>query len=92
MADLRAGLRTEMADLRADLRTEMAAGHEDLRREMQQGFDRIWQAMTDLGSSLRREIADARVETFRWSFVFWIGQVAVLIGVLAFMLRGIAPR
>jgi len=91
-AGLRADLRTEMAALRADLRTEMAASREDLRKEMQQGFERIWKAMIDLGVSLRREIADARVETFRWSFLFWIGEVAVLGGLMAFMLRGVAPR
>jgi hypothetical protein len=92
MAGLRADLRTEMAGTCADLRGEIADMATGLRAEMQQGFERIWKAMADLGVGLRRELADARVETFRWSCVFWIGQVAVLISVLTFMLRGVIPR
>ena len=60
----------------------------DLRVEMQKGFTGIWQAMADL----RQEFADARVELLRWSFLFWIGQVVAVASLLAFMLRGVAPR
>jgi hypothetical protein len=35
----------------------------------------------------RQEIAAVRVELIRWSFVFWLGQIAAMIGVLAFMFR-----
>ena len=38
-------------------------------------------------TSVRQEIATTRVETLKWSFVFWIGQVAAMAGLLAFMLR-----
>ena len=38
-------------------------------------------------AAIRAELATARVETLRWSFVFWIGQVAAVAALLAFMLR-----
>jgi hypothetical protein len=38
-------------------------------------------------SSVRQEVATTRVEMLKWSFVFWIGQVAAMAGLLAFMLR-----
>ena len=38
-------------------------------------------------TSVRRELATTRVETLKWSFVFWVGQVAAMAGLLAFMLR-----
>jgi hypothetical protein len=38
-------------------------------------------------SSIRAELANARVETLRWSFVFWVGQVLAVAGLLAFMFR-----
>ncbi len=38
-------------------------------------------------TDLRREVSTTRVEMLKWSFVFWIGQVAAMAGLLAFMLR-----
>ena len=38
-------------------------------------------------ASVRGELATTRVEMLRWSFVFWIGQVAAVAALLAFMLR-----
>ena len=84
----------------AELRVEMAKMRSELRQEMQQGFAHMCQAMAsmqlslrkemaDLQVTLRKELADNRVELIRWSFLFWIGQVAVMIGVLAYMLRGV---
>lgn len=37
--------------------------------------------------AVTQEIATTRVELLRWSFVFWVGQVAAIAGLLAFMLR-----
>ena len=42
---------------------------------MQQGF-----------SAIRQEMAVGHVAWLRWSFLFWIGQVAALAGLLAIML------
>jgi hypothetical protein len=52
--------------------TEAEAG---LRLEMHQGF-----------AAIRQEMAASHVEWLRWSFLFWIGQVAVMAGLLALML------
>jgi len=38
-------------------------------------------------ASVRAEIATTRVELLKWSFAFWVGQVAVMAGLLSFMLR-----
>ena len=37
--------------------------------------------------ALRQELAITRVELIRWSFLFWIGQVAAMFGMLALMRR-----
>src|SRR6185436_6179569 len=37
--------------------------------------------------SVRQEIATTRVEMLKWSFLFWLGQVAAMAGLLGFMLR-----
>jgi hypothetical protein len=42
-------------------------------------------------TAIRAELANTRVEILRWSFVFWIGQVAAVAALLAFMLRAWKP-
>ena len=37
--------------------------------------------------SHRQELATTRVEMLKWSFLFWIGEISVIAGLLAFMLR-----
>jgi hypothetical protein len=81
-----------VATAAAELRVEMADMRAAIRQEMHQGFERIWQAIADLKVSLRHEIASTRVDTLRWSFLFWISEVGVLVSLLAYMLRGVAPR
>ena len=38
---------------------------------------------------LEGRMADLRAELLKWSFLFWIGQVAAMAALLAFMLRGL---
>jgi hypothetical protein len=44
-------------------------------------------ALSDGLAAIRQETATARLEMLKWSFVFWIGQVAAVAGLLAFMRR-----
>ena len=46
------------------------------RNEMIDGFSRVVDRM-----------ADMKVELLRWSFAFWISQVAVIMALLSYMLR-----
>jgi len=48
---------------------------------------RLTQEISGLRVDVVREVHAIRVDLFKWSFLFWIGQVAAMIGVLAFMLR-----
>ena len=48
----------------------------DFQRSLQEGL-----------GGIRTELANARVEMLRWSFAFWVGQVAAIAALLAFMLR-----
>jgi hypothetical protein len=36
---------------------------------------------------MTRDIAALRVELLKWSFLFWVGQVATMAGLLSFMHR-----
>jgi hypothetical protein len=47
----------------------------------------ISKALNDGLTAIRQETAAGRLEMLKWSFVFWIGQVAAVAGLLAFMRR-----
>jgi hypothetical protein len=82
-------LRVEMAQGFGGLRQEMSSLEGRLRQEMGGLEGRLRQEMGGLEGRLHKEIGGQRVESLRWSFVFWIGQVAAMAALLGFMLRGL---
>ena len=64
------------------LSQEISAFRVDITRELHESLAAVRQEFTG-------ELASVRVELIRWSFLFWMGQVAVTIGALAFMLRSV---
>ena len=83
-------LRLEMTTGFAAVRHEMAAEFAAVRHEMAAGFGAVRQEF----AAVRQEIADTRVEIagvkldiIKWSFVFCVGQVVVIGGLMAILLR-----
>jgi hypothetical protein len=58
------------------LAIEISALRVDLSREL-----------ANLRVDVARDVSALRVELLKWSFLFWVGQVATMAGLLAFMLR-----
>jgi hypothetical protein len=48
---------------------------------------RLAEELAELRVALVREIHDGRVETIKWVFLFWVGQMTAFAGLLAFMFR-----
>ncbi len=46
---------------------------------------RLAEELTGLRLQITQELVTTRVDMLKWSFVFWIGQVAAMAGLLAFM-------
>ncbi len=67
---------TTVCTERMDLRGEHLASRQDLV----EGFARV-----------REEMGNLRVELLRWSFAFWIGQVAATAGLMALLIRLLQP-
>lgn len=59
-------------DERLDLRLKDCARREDLVR---------------IEGRLSSRISETKVEILRWSFAFWIGQIATIAALLSYMLR-----
>jgi hypothetical protein len=75
-------LTEEISGLRADLYREIQA----IRLEFHDGLAAVRQEM----ATLRADMAAMRADTLKWSFLFWIGQVATIAALLSFMLRASA--
>ncbi len=60
----------------------------ELRQEMTKMDAGIRVAITEGLSKIRAEMGEMRVDTLRWAFLFWLGQVAATGTLLAYMLRG----
>ena len=48
---------------------------------------RLAEELATLRVALIQEIHDGRVQTIRWTFVFWAGQMTACVAVLALLLR-----
>jgi hypothetical protein len=71
----------------AELGADIGRAHSDLHQEMTTMDAGIRVALTEGLSKIRVEMTDMRVEVLRWSFLFWLGQVAATATLLALMLR-----
>jgi len=98
LAEEISGVRVELSAVRTDIVRELHAGLGSVRQEMHAGLGSVRQELATARVEMRQELATARVEvhqllatsrveTLRWSFLFWVGQVAAMAGLLALMFR-----
>jgi hypothetical protein len=90
-AQVGAGIRVDMAAMGASIRQEMAQMGAGIREDMAAMGASIRQEMAQMGAGIREDVArmgaDVRVEMLKWSFLFWIGQVVTMTGIIGLMLR-----
>ena len=65
----------------------ISACTERFERRLVEEISKIRVDVAHLGADLRQEMAAGRVELFRWCFLFWIGQVLAIGGLMGVMLR-----
>ena len=78
VAETEAALRLEIEKVRADLTKEIEKVRADLTKEIEQVRLEVEKVRADLTVQIERSQA---VQT-RWAFLFWISQMAVLLGLL----------
>ena len=88
--DLGAETRAEFQELRgeiAELRQRMDAGFAESKREIAE----VRQSVVDVKQELKREIADVRervadvkAELIKWTFLFWLGTIGIVLLLLRF--------
>ncbi|MFQ5594499.1 MAG: LA_3696 family protein [Anaerolineae bacterium] len=77
-ADVRSDLSQQTADVRSDLSQQIA----DVRSDLSQQIADVEVRLSERISELKVEMASTGAELTRWMFVFWVGQLAVILGVL----------
>ncbi|HDQ14419.1 MAG TPA: hypothetical protein ENN41_06360 [Sediminispirochaeta sp.] len=80
VAEQHAGLRSEMHEQIAGLRSENAGQAMSLRAE-------IKELRAGLRAELVEKIERAHTSTIRWMFLFWVGQIGVLLGMMLAFFR-----
>ena len=85
MAGFRVDVTRDVSALREEVTRHISGLREDMTREISAfRVDAAKQV-----SEVRQEVATTRVELLKWSFLFWVGQVAAMAGLLAFMLQSV---
>lgn len=87
MTAMGASIRQEMTAMGASIRQDMTAMGASLRQEMTEMGASIRRDMAQMGADLRAEMAAGRVELLKWCFLFWIGQVVAVAGIMGMLLR-----
>jgi sirohydrochlorin ferrochelatase len=89
VSTLRAELSEETNKLRAELsgetnklRAELSGETNKLRAELSEGTNKLRAELSEGTNKLRAELHDLRANLIQWMFVFWIGQIGVLTGIL----------
>jgi hypothetical protein len=91
MTEIGASIRQEMTGMGASIRQEMTEMGASIRQDMSRMDGSIRQDMAAMGAGIRQELAAGRVELLKWCFLFWIGQVFAVAGIMAMMLRAFRP-
>ena len=59
-------------------------------REAEERFEhRLKSEISQFRVEMVERISDLRFDLLKWNFLFWIGQIAALTGILSFLLRDV---
>ncbi len=88
--EVRTGLERQIAQVKTDLEHQIAQVKTDLEHQIAQVRTdlehQIAQVRTDLAkvkADLHVEIAQVKAELLKWLFLFWVGQIGIVGGLLA---------
>jgi hypothetical protein len=91
MAAGHAALRVEMASGLAAVRQDMAAARAGAREDLASGLAAVRQEMAAGLGRVEVALADTRADLLEWAFLFWIGQVVALAGLMSVLIRAMRP-
>ncbi len=82
IAEAMGKLRTEVAGEISKLRVELSEETNELRAQLSEETNKLRVELSEGTNRLRAELHELRANLIQWMFVFWIGQIGVLTGIL----------
>ena len=82
MTEQNAALRSEFSERDANLRSEFAEEIAGLRSEFSEQLARQKGELLEEIAKVREEIHTNQATTIRWMFLFWVGQIGAMLGIL----------
>ena len=64
------------------LRVEMSAMNANLQNKMAEIKSELHSEMADMNARFEKKIAQSHADLIKWMFIFWVGQIGVMIGIL----------
>lgn len=87
----RAASKADLQQAATELRGELQQAVTELRGELQQGLSGLraefLRELTRVETTLRREVQESRADLLKWSFAFWVGNLAAMAGIIFAMFR-----
>ena len=77
-----------MGQIQADLTEKMGQIQADLTKKIEENRLEIERVRADL----IKEIGQTKVSLIRWAFVFWVSQMAALVGILFALVQLLTER
>lgn len=90
-AAVRVDMAKEFGAVRVEMATLAASMHSDTLETRAQMATLAGTTRSDI-LSMRAEMGSMRADILKWSFLFWLGQVAAVSGIIAFALRTVGAR
>ena len=87
ISSLRQEMTQEISSFRQEVTREFSSVRQDMTQEASSFRHEMMQEFSSFRQDMTRDLASVRVELLKWSFLFWVGQVAAMAGLLAFTLR-----
>jgi hypothetical protein len=80
-------LRAEIASTSQSLHAEIASTGQSLRAEIASNSQSLRAEIASNSQSLRAEMMSFKAEIIKWMFLFWIGQMVVMGGMIAGLVK-----
>ncbi|MBO8132133.1 MAG: hypothetical protein H0Z29_11620 [Candidatus Marinimicrobia bacterium] len=82
------GVRTELKSEIESLRSEMKSEIENLRSEMKSEIEGLRTNDERIKTELIERIEKKHSDTVKWMFIFWVGQIGAILGILFAFFKG----
>jgi hypothetical protein len=76
-----------MAIFRKEVGNDISTFRKEMGNDMLVFRKEVGNAIFEMGYKLSKDIGEAKADTTRWMFIFWVGQLAATLGIIFLFLK-----